>query len=328
MSIATMLADPLGIYGIDPAPILPLINLENDEAMLLLAGTFSQGLATPTSDIDILLIYPSGYEIEGFRRSTSLQDHGGRHRLKVSPVRPDDMAFPSDNLLVINRETNDGHKVQTYITSEDYVLELQDLISARNNSFRRRLSGDASAKRREGCMLDRVIGQIILHRLYTGLPLSNGDNIAKLKSRLSLSEIADNVAIRETTQIQNFYSDIEGLLLLPHEPEIDTIIFVLQKIHLHLATVLLAAIGEISPREKLIYRLLKRNREVIGEAVVDDFFASLRSIPESALSKARNISSFVSNIIGRANHMSDLVRDEFQLWTEESTYIPYRPGNA
>ncbi|UIJ83183.1 nucleotidyltransferase domain-containing protein [Rhizobium leguminosarum] len=316
MAVIDAIRPPLAVFGIQPEEVLPYVDTDYPGVAVLLAGTFSQGLATPTSDVDFLVIYPASVRVGGLFPTT------GNESANTEPRRSFDHSFPRDHLLVINRETPQHRKVQSYVTRADYLERFQDDVRSRNDPFRARIA-EQGGNHREGRMLDRT-SHVLLHRLYTGIPIVNSDEIGRLVSRLSVDELCANVSSRETTEIQCYFSDIEGLLAAPGRTDEIAIEFIIQRIHYHLAIVLLASIGEFSPREKLVYRLLQRNSQIIGQAVVDDFFLSLSSTRDRTLRSPLSIREFVASVMQRTPSIKDLVRAEYRQWLSETNYAPYQ----
>lgn len=259
------------------------------------------------------MIYPADRFIHGL----STQRRPGD--VEVHPLRDGDSAFCRSNILIINRTLPGGQKIQTNVVRADYVQFLQDAVLLRNNNIRGRLAGNPAGRIRQGKLID-FEEQFVLHRSYTGLPLYNSDAHRRLVSRLALSEIADNVAIRDSSKVQIFISDLRGLLELSGTAERETLLLIQHKILVYLSAVVLATVQEISPQDKLLFRLLKRHRAVIGDDIVADILKNFSQLYAIGNENPRQLVDFVKNIFERLTTASELVAAEYADWNEEATF--------
>lgn len=303
----------LSPFGIGAAEILDYAQPDDKDAIVLLTGTFNLGLATPTSDIDLLTIYPEDRFIHG------LSTERKRGQVEVHPLRDGDSAFARSNILIINRTLPTGQKIQTNVVRADYVHFLQDAVLLRNNNIRSRLAGDAGSRIRQGKLID-FEEQVVLHRSYTGLPVFNSAAHRDLANRLALAEIADNVAIRDSSRVQIFISDLRGLLELSGTEERETLLLIQHKILVYLTGAILATVREITPQDKLLFRLLKRHKNQIGESIVTDILQRFSSIYANLDADPRELIGFVKDIFARLTTMSELVAAEYADWNEEATF--------
>jgi len=321
MENSMKLQQKLASFTVDFADLEKHIAPDHPEAILLLTGTFAQGLATPTSDIDLLLVYPESSFIHGFtaKRTTETND--------VYPLREGDSVFPQDQGMIVNRELSDGQKIQTYVTRADYIRSVQHQVRARNDSFRARIAGDHSGLRRDGRLLF-FIDQLILYRFYTGLVLYNVDGAERLRGELPLAELADNVAVRETSMIQGYFSDLRGLTALSGQDEFETLLLIHQRMLVSLTVVLLAAVGEFCPQEKLLFRLLKRHAAEIGEDVVEKLLDRFSNLPRTLRVDPLEINDFIYGLLLKARTKSPLVEAEYADWNKESVFATFVPVAA
>jgi hypothetical protein len=315
------LHDRLKSFSVDFTDLEKRITPDHPDAILLLTGTFAQGLATPTSDIDLLLVYPSDSYVHGFTASRTSETND------VYPLQEGDSVFPQDQGTIINRELSEGQKIQIYVTRADHITGVQNSVRARNDSFRARISGDHSRLRRDGRLLF-FIDQLIMYRFYTGVVLHNTAGAEQIRNRLPLSELADNVAVRETSMIQGYFSDLRGLIAQSGQQEFETLLLIHQRMLVSLTVVLLAAVGEFCPQEKLLFRLLKRHAAAIGEDVVNDLLERFTDLERFVRSDALEINDFVYNVLMRARTKSPLVEAEYADWNKESVFATFVPFAA
>lgn len=310
-------AELLAPFRITSDQIMDFANIADDGAIVLLAGTFNQRLATPTSDIDLLLIYPEDRFVDGLSNSRL------GTKLDVYPTRHDELSFPRENILIVNRTISTGQKIQTNVIRADYIKRLQDGIKARNDDMRGRLDGRHNNRRRVGRLID-FEEQVMLHRTYTGTALHNDAARLSLISRLPLTEISYNVSIRETSGVQSYISDLVGLTSLSGSAEIETINLMEHKILMHLCGAVLASVDELSPQEKLMFRLLKRYSSEIGTDIVNDLLSRFRDRALLVREDPRSIIEFVKDIFSRLRTMDDYTRREYDLWNEETDYPEFQ----
>jgi hypothetical protein len=305
------LLDPLNVQAEE---ILSLVN-KDEHVMALLAGTVNQGLATPTSDIDFLLVYPDEYYVEGL-------DANSQGKVKRYIPRSGESAFPTERTLIVNRTSVQGYKVQLTLAKASMVRHLQDTVKARNESVRARLAGDSRALHRRGKMLD-LPGQLLIHRLYTGLPIHEEESVKQLTERIAYAEFLDNVSMRETAQVQGWLSDIQGLYALSGYSEKSTFIFLYHKVFRHIASLLLASVGELSPQEKLLYRLLNQYADRIGAQWLTEFFTALDQLDRFLAAPPSVFSHFIHSLLSKATTLNAFIRDEIAAWNSEAAYSTF-----
>jgi len=313
MDNVEVLRERLSPFQIELSELEPHLRVDDSEAILLLVGTFNEGLANETSDIDLLLVYPRGRYVRGLSKVES------ETAKAVSPVIQGDSSFASDNVLIVNRTLEHGQKLQITVTTEEYVVALQDGIVARNDGYREQIAGVAAGKQRQGRILNTMESQLVVHRFYSGLVLRNSLAAQRLRARMPLQEAADSVAIRGTSALQILSLDVKGLLLSHGREELETVLFLHNQMLLHLSSVLLATVDNITPGEKLFFRLLKRHREEIGTSIVSDVLDRYAQAPRFAREDPGGIVPFVNDVLGRAR-LSPLVAAEYANWSDEATY--------
>ena len=217
---------------------------------LLLTGSIPQGLGSPLSDIDLLLVTDSRVN-----RGLVLRE-------------PDFENMVGD----VN-----GHEVHI----ECWRLADLERLSARLK--------DSLARMRPGgpleCADQPSRSQLkLLHRIRTGAPLANRENVALWWERLSLDDLpeymtchglAEFAALREDAHAQAVHGDIESA------------VFMLRLAISSLAGALLASIGETNTYGKWRSPLLERHRQTLGDGLVTNMLRYLfadRSFNRTTLS--------------------------------------------
>lgn len=269
-------------------------------AAVLLGGTFNQKLATATSDVDLLIVLPN----DSYSHADVAVDG--------------DAIFPLENSTIVNRELLAGQKLQLHVVSAAYLNSIQDYVSQRNSYLRNKALG-APSLIREGRLL-YFWDQLAIHRLYTGLVLKNQDLVDGIKNRLTLEELSFNVGVRETSAIQGFKSDVSGLVNTQDEYGLETVIHIHNRVIISTVIALLASKKEISPQEKLLFRLLYRLSEVIGKDKAAAIANRVVKVAEYAARDPMEIFDFAENTLSDTGDIGKLIRAERSSWEAETRF--------
>lgn len=302
----------LAPFGTSAAGLAASIGVRDGEAGALLTGSIAEGFSTPTSDIDIIVIYPAGRTLPG------LPDDGAGQGEPVA-LLPGDASFPLTNSLIVNRPTAGGFKLQLELTTVDRVARLQARVTARMDNVRARLAGIEGSRHRKGVMLT-VPEQKFMDRIYRGIPLNGGTIVERVRGAMPFSELTSHVAIIRSTTIYHLSSDLRGLCALHPSGEVDTKAYLVQSLVIGAAGLLLASIGEINSSEKFYFRLLRRHDADIGGGLAATLGAAFLDAAALARTAPRQVEGLVASAFARAVTFCPLLEQEYAAWKAENDF--------
>jgi len=93
---------------------------------------------------------------------------------------------------------------------------------------------------------------------------------------------------------------------------------------IYLAGAILASVPDVTPQDKLIFRLLKRNQAIIGADIIRDLLARYADVRSLAEKDPLEILDFIKDIVDRWITKSDLVAAEYADWTREASFSDFR----
>jgi len=285
------------------------------EVAILLTGSVNDGLANETSDLDFIELYNPSQFIPGWIQ----RDNEGREML--DPGSLGGFGIPQANFLYWHNALSSGRRIQRALSSVEQVEYLQDQVIARNESNLVRICGGKSPAIRGGVTLSDAELRF-LQRIYTGTIIYNESLIERIKARLPIEELINYNLVRQLTLLESVIADIKGLSIERFNDDQDTIVLLLRKALQHTSNIHLLTAGELNISEKLVYRLLKRHAEVIGEQKIDEIFATLRLSPDDISAARDDIIGVVDRHLEAAGKISSYLADDLRSRVKSPTWNP------
>lgn len=295
MNKLSQVRETLREFNVDPDEVLCHVVPDDPDSIVLFSGSLNEGLGNSRSDIDILIVYPSGRHIEGLPTSKM----NSSTIITPASARGAITTWQRD-ILVVFHKLKTEHRLNIFITNADIISFLQDQAASWLNFVQQCVAGNPPSAR--GLALFFAEHRL-LHRFYTGAVLHNDEKANKLRSRFPFEDFVQYTVFKKTRELNSVIEDLFGVLDKYPDSEEETKLLILQQAFMKLASVLLAAVGEANPGEKFLFRLVKRNRDKIGSGLVDRFLQVFRYLhpesttnPQIALKLIDDVFSFVASL--------------------------------
>lgn len=311
MERSISIEEVLHSFDLDEEQLLSAIQMNGPDTSILLVGSIVERLSTPTSDIDVIVIFSSDSDIA---------ELGEENEYFAVTIDPNDAAFPMTSSVIVNRRTSSGYKLQIELTTEDRVSKMQDRVVSRMEGVYRRLRGEISSMHRKGTMLVPH-EQKLMDRIYTGAVVGQDRAlITRLRSKMPYDVFRDQIAIIRATEIDHLTSDLKGITLISPHGEVETKCYIISRLLTYSAGVILAALGETVASEKFFFRLLDRNARLIGEELVAEISQCVCKIYEIASTRPLCILNVVQRSLERAFVTCPILSDEVDMWKKENHF--------
>jgi len=241
--------------------------------LVLVTGSVAEGLGTPVSDIDLLVV--------GVQRRA-----GALH-------------LPQDgNQEIVYRLSNGIELNIAYLETAG--------VRALEATLRTVAENIASPAAQAVAPLDGS-ALLMAHRLRTGAPL-RGD-VAQLREQLRLEVLPDYMLIRSRFEHFVYREDALGQLQVGHP---DSARYMMSFAFHHVASVALGGLGETNPDPKWRLRLLQRNRDRLGGLLSDqlcDYLLGYTPLSiEGDFERAFEIcDQVIHDAVRRRSHLADLI---------------------
>lgn len=220
-------------HGLSVDDVRRMVRPLRDGESLLLVGSVAEGLSNAGSDLDLLLLGAEASDEPDWRS-------------KIMRSMP--AAFDVNLEILTPTE-----------------------IDALGHRFKRSLNCAGSAMPESGPTAIRFIGPDdlrLLHRLYTGLPVSeSGNRLAELRERYALHRLADVCLLQQAACHLRLRADAEQAVLDGREH--DTAVLMTQIAAQHLLGCVLASAGETNMTPKWSLRLMHDHAHALQHLDLD-----------------------------------------------------------
>ena len=211
-----------------------------DDETLMLVGSVAAGLASGSSDIDLLMIADRSDVHEGLV-------------LREADFDASVLRHP------------DGYRLNVEVWGAEHMEDVERrFASAIGCLLEPRVIHDLHVMRTDEVM--------VMHRLRTGIVLANPTVAERWRTRLRLEGLPTYVMLVAAWYCFAHTADVGGEL---EAGEVDSAVWMMQTCIDQLAAALLASVGETNPSQRWRVRLLRRHRAELGPKTVDSLIRYL-----------------------------------------------------